>query len=144
MPVARTDLITAFPEFGDTTRYPASQVDYWLGIADAQVSKDRFGTSRDLAVMLFVAHNIVLSARSVVTAATGGAVGAPLAVASSKSVGGASISYDTSLTAIPGAGVWNATSYGQRYYQMLRAFGSGPLYRVPARSRTVSPWGWPV
>lgn len=132
--ISRTDLVTAFPEFQDTNRYPVSQIDYWLGIADAQVSKDRFGTSRDLAVMLFIAHNIVLSARNAATATTGGAVGTPLAVASSKSVGGASISYDTTLTAIPGAGIWNATSYGQRYYQMLRAFGSGPLYRVPARA----------
>lgn len=126
MTVAAADLRAAFPEFGDTTAYPDTQINFWLGQAPNQLNQTRLGASFDLATMLFVAHNIVLSGR----ASTGGpgTVGNASGVIQSKSVGGVSASYDSRLTATEGAGYWNATSYGQRLWGLLKAVSVGPTY----------------
>jgi hypothetical protein len=43
----------------------------------------------------------------------------------SKSVDGASISYDNATTAQEGAGFWNASIYGRELYQLMQLFGAG-------------------
>lgn len=127
--ITYADLIAAFPEFGAVSIYPQPQVEFWLAQAYTQLNADRFGASLGLAAMLFAAHNLALSAQA---ARAGSRGGGSLSVLSSKSVGGVSASYDTNLAATAGAGAWNATSYGQRLYTMIRAFGAGPVYRLPA------------
>lgn len=131
MAVTSASFRTMFPEFTDTAKFPDAQINAWLDQAPNQLSASRLGKSYDLAVMLFIAHNIVLSARAVASAAGSGVPGQATGPVSSKSVDKVSVSYDTGATAIGRAGAWNATSYGQRLYTLLRACGAGPLYFLP-------------
>lgn len=129
MAVTHQDFVTAFPEFSDVSVYPQSQFDFWEAQAYLQLNAGRFGTSLDLAVMLFVAHNLVLSAQARKSATSGGGVvSTSSSLVASKAVDKVSVSYDTTTTTIAGAGLWNATVYGQRLYAMIRAFGAGLLY----------------
>lgn len=142
--ITAADFRTAFPEFTSTTTYPGSQVDFWIAQGYAQLNAASFGAQLDLAVMLFVAHNVVLSARAAATAAKGQVVGASTGVVSSKSLGPGSMSYDTTLATYADAGIWNATIYGQRLYQMMRAYSAGPKYAPSWKAaRNVWPYGWP-
>ncbi len=129
MTIVAADLITAFPEFGSAVTYPAATINFWIAQAVNQVSATAFPVQAnyDYASLLFVAHNVSLAAR----AATGAARNAPGEVAgpySSKSVGGVSKSMDVGAVTNAGAGFWNTTSYGVRYYQMIKAGAAGPRY----------------
>lgn len=129
MAVTYNDFVAAFPEFSNETVYPQSQFNFWQAQAYLQLNAARFGASLDLAVMLFVAHNLVLSAQAKKSAASGGGVvSTSSSLVASKAVDKVNVSYDTTTTTIAGAGLWNATVYGQRLYQMIRTFGAGLLY----------------
>lgn len=136
MAVDRAALVAALPEFSDTAAYPDAQVTFWLSQAPLFLNAGVLGDRMDLATILFVAHNLVLSAGSAkAIAAGGGAVGATVAPVASKSVGPVSKSYDIGSVLVDGAGPWNATSYGSRLYQLLKAVTTGPFY-VPGYPRT--------
>lgn len=137
--------IAAFPEFSDEGAFPQSGIDFWIGQAYASLNTRIMGAQGDLAVMLYVAHNIAMGSRNAAFGASSnpGAVGQTQGPITSKSVGPVSVSYDVNSTLIPGAGPWNATTYGQRLYKLLQTYAAGGLY-VPgdafARAR-VNPWG---
>ena len=133
MTVAVTDFTSAFPEFNDFTKYPPGQISFWLGQAYSTLNAHRFGTNLDLAAMLYTAHNIVLSARAAATAASSGIVGEATGPTASKSVGPVSIGYDVGAAAIAGAGIYNSTSYGQRFIKICHIVGAGGLY-IPGNS----------
>lgn len=127
--ITHDQFVAAFPEFGNTTIYPTAQFDFWSSQAYLQLNAGRFGASLDLGAMLFVAHNIVLSAQATKSAASGGgAVAGTSGLVAAKAVDKVSVSYDNATATTAGAGLWNATVYGQRLYAMMRAFGVGPLY----------------
>lgn len=121
MTIAATDFTAAFPEFSNGTTYPLTQINFWIPQAYNQLNASRFGQTLDLAAMLFVAHNIVLSARDAATVNVGGIPGQATGPVNSKGVGQVHVGYDTPAMEIPGAGAWNATSYGQRLYRMMVA-----------------------
>lgn len=138
--ITYAQFIAAFPEFTSTTVYPQAQVEMWIPIAYSQLNATRFGASLDLAAMLFVAHNIIFSARAVRDAkAPGGIVGQATGPKNSAGVDKASVGYDASLTAIEGAGDYNYSTYGQRLYKMMQRFCSGPVY-APGPRRIVNPF----
>ncbi|KAA0117876.1 DUF4054 domain-containing protein [Methylobacterium sp. P1-11] len=132
MTITRADLLVAFPELAT---FPATQVDFWIGEAVNQLSSARFGMSYDLACMLYVAHQLSLSAAVTSAVASGGsATSVSLAPVTSKSVGPVSKSMDAGLTSFAGAGDWNATPYGVRFYGLLKRFAVGPVYRVAPKA----------
>lgn len=131
--VTYQSFVTAFPEFGNSALYPASQIEFWLPLAYTSLNAFRFGVQLPLAVMLFTAHNIILSAREVQSASGGKLVGNVQGALLSKSIGPISASYSGN-TAIDGAGAYNFTSYGQRLYTLMRAYAAGPKW-VPRTSR---------
>jgi len=131
--------IAAFPEFNAPATYPQAQVDFWIPQAYAQLNAMRFGASLDLAACLFVAHNIIFSARSARETAKGIVAGQATGPKNSASVDKASVGYDTGATSIQGAGDYNYTTYGQRLYMMMRKFCSGPAY-VPGPRRPTNPF----
>jgi len=137
MTVAYADFVAVFTEFSDSQKFPQVGIDFWIGQAPTQLNLPLFGQQADLATMLYVAHNLVLSAQNA-RAAQRGIPGAQISPVQSKTIGEISVAYDTKATTIEGAGAWNATSYGQRLYTMMKAVGIGPLYRVPPR--TVAAW----
>ncbi len=133
MVVDQLTFVSVFPEFGDATVYTPTAFLFWEAEAERTLNATRFGASLPLAVMLFIAHNLALSAQTAKSVASGGIPGSSLAAISSKSVGSVSVSYDTADSSIDGAGEWNSTGYGQRLYRMLKSFNTGPFYAAHPR-----------
>lgn len=117
-----------FPEFSDAAAYPAGNVQTWIIAGAEQIDQCRYGNQYNLAVCLFIAHNVVLAAHD---AKSGGGAAGPVV---SKTIDKLSVSYGTT-TAIEGAGIYNLTSYGQRLYKMMQTFNSGPVYIPRPRHR---------
>lgn len=136
--IAYADFIMGFPEFSNGVLYPKTQIDFWIPQAYAQLNAYRLCGTLDLAAMLFVAHNVSLSAREAASASAGQVSAATSGPIASKSIGKVSVSY-SSAGVIDGAGSWNDTIYGQRLYTMIRAFGAGPAY-VRGPRRAFGPW----
>ena len=115
---------SAYPEF-DSLQYPDAAVLVRLKLAEKFFSEERWPDEdvRAHCVGLYAAH--FLAAHG--SRAAGGEGGGATGVVASKSVDGASVSYDTSATTEEGAGFWNATTYGRELYQILRVFGAGAV-----------------
>ncbi len=141
--IIASDFVDAFPEFMNVAIFPTASIDFWITQAYNQLNATFFGTTLDLAAMLFVAHNIVLSARSARVAEFGGIPGEATGPINSKGVGAVHVGYGTLETAMAGAGAWNATLYGQRLYRMMVAVEAGGMYVPPACNIWPSSyWGW--
>lgn len=123
-----------FPELGAAAD---QTVQVWIEQA-AVLDGSRIGpVNYGLAQLLFAAHNVALGLQAA-KAATPGASFAPV---TSKGADGLSVSFDTNLTAIPGAGIYNGTSYGQRLWKLLEAAAMGGMYRAPAPRSHVFGYG---
>lgn len=115
------------PEFADIAKFPDAAVAFWLKWALLMVNEDRWGDVFDLGVEMFVAHNLALERRAQVAAAKGGIPGMQPGVLTGSSVDKVSVGYDASAGINLGAGHWNLTIYGTRFYQMAQQFGAGPI-----------------
>ncbi|TXN33904.1 DUF4054 domain-containing protein [Methylobacterium sp. WL19] len=133
MTVTRDSFTAVFKEFSDITAYPDAAVTFWIGQAEASLPQSIATAQLDLATMLYVAHNLTLSTLG----AAGGGAGA-FAPTTSKSIDKVSKSMDPSLVMTAGAGIWNATAYGQRLYALLRSFGTGGFYRPSRRAAAIT------
>ena len=134
--ITQIQFIENFPAFATQ---PPGQITFWLGQGYSQLNEWRFGEQLDYAIQLFAAHNLVLAMRDARNSAIGGAIGAAAGMINSKTVGGVTAAYDTASTAIEGAGIYNATSYGQTLYKLMQGVSLGVGY-VPGRAR---PFGLP-
>lgn len=125
MTVTLASFRAAFPEFA---AYPDTAVTYNLGLAGRLLSPARWGELYDDGVQFVTAHNLALSPDPATVAGTGGAaIGVPTGIVSAKSVGPISKTIDTSIGLEDGAGLYGATSYGRRYYQLLTLIGAGGI-----------------
>lgn len=125
------------PEFSNLTLYPVAMVNAWIPPAVEQMNAARFGTQYNLAVCLYIAHNVVLSARELAASAGAGnsVVGEAYGPVSDKSIDKLSVSYGEGAVATD-AGSFNLTSYGQRLYKLIQTYGTGPFYvAAPGRRR---------
>lgn len=112
--------------FRDPQAYPNGEIELWLDLADKVLLASRWADYHELGTALWVAHNLVLAKRDEKVADGGGIPGAPTGgIVSSKSVGSVSVSYDTQNGLEQGAGQWNLTSFGVRFYQLMRLVGMG-------------------
>ena len=123
--VVNADFRSSFPEFSDTSAYPDSQLDFWSSIAENQLISTVWGNIWAKAVMLYVAHEITLSAQNKVSATIGGPPGQSGGVAASKTVGSVSVSYDQNTTREKDAGFWNLTNYGTQLFRLMKLYGAG-------------------
>lgn len=130
MAVDRNKFNLIFPAFLDETRFSAPLFEMFLEIAEGQLPLDRLGKSADLAVMLYIAHNMQMN---VDAEASGGKI---TGVINSKSVGPVSVGYDTASVLDQNGGTWNLTTYGARLRRLLRASCAGGIY-VPPPARRV-------
>lgn len=112
----------AFPVFSDEVVWPDSGIKFWLELGQQLLSPSRFGKSYDKMVYLFTAHNLILDKQGASFAISGGSGNA--GAVASKTVGSASISYDTGSSLELDAGHWNATPYGKRFIWLIRLFGA--------------------
>lgn len=127
MAVTPAILRTAFPEFASTADFPDSQITFWTNIYSKLVGEDRWGELTDLGIMLASCHQLVLSAKAYKQAATGGTPGSNVGVLNSRSVDKVSLGYDVNVATEQGAGFWNQTTYGTRYWHYVQIFGAGPV-----------------
>lgn len=118
---------TEFPEFGDLVAYPTSMITFWATLAEQQVRQQAWGCMWQTGVKLYTAHEIVLAGQNSKLAAAGGMPGTSGGVANSKTVGSASVGYDSTATSEKDAGYWNLTNYGKQFIRMARMFGSGAI-----------------
>ena len=127
-----------YPEFASVALYQNSAVAYWTTVAGLLLRTERWGvgstaatapptTVLDVATELFVAHNLAIEKMAQDAAKRGGTPGVSQGPVSSKSVGGVSISYDTTAGIDKDAGHWNLTTYGTRLHWLMLMFGAGPV-----------------
>lgn len=123
-----SDFVGAFPEFTDTTTYPEGTFTFWQGIAVLRLNACRWGALLDFGAQLFIAHNMLEQARALKVAEMGGiSVGQVSGPVSAKAVDKLSYAFNTDAVTVEGAGDWNATTYGVRFYQLALMMGSGGL-----------------
>ena len=120
----------AFPAFSEAL-FPDARVAFWLLVGSKRISAERWDDLYDTGLCLFAAHNLTLErAAALDTNGTGGmSVAAGPVTSDSKSVGAISKSksYSQATTARPNAGQWNATIYGQQFYDLLMLIGVGGI-----------------
>lgn len=81
----------------------------------------------DYGLELMVAHNLVLERRAQDENNKGNVPGWGRGLINNASVDKASVGYDTSAVVEEGGGHWNLTTYGTRFYRLLRMVGAGPF-----------------
>lgn len=126
--VSVSQLRNQFSALKDERYFTDDLLTFWLMVASAMVSLERWATMWFLGVELFAAHHAVLDAYNQDTNNNGGIPGLNRGAISAESAGPVSLSYDTATTAEEDGGHWNLTVYGTRYLRLLREFGAGPVY----------------
>lgn len=118
---------TAFPAFSDSNKFPEAQVQFWLDFADQMHNADRWGGMLANGIMLYVAHHLSGDYMAMREAARGGAPGLRSNVISSEGGDNVNISFDTTSSSEEGAGHFNSTIYGKRWYALAQLHGAGPV-----------------
>lgn len=123
-PLTLEDFREIYPELTED-KYSDTAVKIRLSLADKFFAADRFDDPdiRAHVMGLYTAH--YLTAYGPAASGGIGSGGGTLGVVSSKSVDGASVSYDTSTGTEEGAGFWNLTLYGRELYRLMQIFGAG-------------------
>ncbi len=149
MTVTPASFRTNFPEFTDAVAYPDAQVSFYLSIAALSMDTTRWGGLLDFGTQLMVAHQLVIDRRAQLEAQSGGIPGTNTGPISSKSVDKVSVGFDTGAASEEGAGHWNLTVYGTRYWRLVLMIGAGPIQvglpdanTLPALSSLFA-WGMP-
>lgn len=119
---------TDFSEFADVSKYPDSLVTLWLTVALSLVGNtDRWGTLLWTAQELVTAHYLVLAARDRAAAVSGATPGTVQGLVTAEAAADLSTSYDVEALLLENAGLWNQTTYGQRYFSLSRLAGAGGI-----------------
>jgi len=139
-----TEFRADFPEFSNTTTYPDGVIQFWLNVAYKQLNSNRWGDLLDVAAELYTAHNIVLEAKAIREAGVaGGLVTGSPGMVTSKGVDKVSVGYDVNTATEEGAGFWNSTVYGTRFYRLMMLHGAGPLQVGIGVAPPLSGPAWP-
>lgn len=118
-----TEFRQQIPQFADAAKYPDTQVQFYLAMAEMSLPASRWGELYGFGLALFTAHNLALDQMS-----NGPIPGrSQFGLVASKSVGPASVSYDNSLFMLPNAGHWSLTMFGTRFVQTARLVGAGGI-----------------
>lgn len=134
MTLLYADFVAGFPEFSDTAKYPVATFNFWAAQADLNVNQRRAARQLTLALCLYVAHAVAMAAKAKADAAVGKTVGEVTGALTSKSVDKVAASYNPTTT-IEGAGPYNATLYGQRFYQMMSGLNTAMYVPGPGAVR---------
>lgn len=117
----------SFPEFSDTVKYPDTMINFWAAIAQQQVVQCKWQNMWLNGVYLYTAHEISIAALDQKTSKFGGQPGTSGGIANTKTVGNATVNYDSATTTEKDAGWWNRTTYGQQFIRLTRIFGAGAI-----------------
>ena len=117
----------SFPEFTDTIAYPDDMINFWSGFAVIQVSQCVWKSAWLQGVSLYTAHEITLARQNLKASGSGGTPGTSGGIANTKTVGSATVGYDTVSSAEKDGGYWNLTNYGKQFLRLARIFGAGAI-----------------
>lgn len=131
-----------YPEFSSTTLFPASQVNYWIGIAYSFLNANRWGQQLEFGVELYTAHNLSLEGRAKLDAQNNGIPGMSPGMVIAKTVGQVGIKYDNKPSQETDGGHWNLTIYGVRFLRIAKLMGAGPIQVGRSRLPPNSGPGW--
>lgn len=135
-----------FPAFASSAAYPDAEIQFWLTAAYVLHDPARWGDILDLGVQLYVAHNVAIDGAAGAGASGGGGIpGGVVGPVSSASVDKVSYSRDARAANLPDAGDFNLTTWGLRWYRLMRMAGAGPVQVgvPPGASNCPYPGGWP-
>lgn len=138
LPVSVPRFRKLLSEFEDSSVYLDDHISPWLAIAGRLMIRGTWGPMYEMGVCLFTAHQLALQRAAELSARRGGSPGVGLGIVNSKTVGGASIGYDTSVSLLKNGGDWNLTIYGIRFLGFARMFGSGGIQIVGSDAARVS------
>ena len=126
-PVTNDQFRQDYPEFASTVIFPESSLTYWLLIAFYMVNASVFVQLElyNMQMELFAAHHLKLEADAARVAANGGVGGTTQGPIASKSVDKVAVAFGVETSKEDGAGSYNLTIYGQRYWHMTQIFGAG-------------------
>lgn len=113
-----------YPEFTSPTDYPDAVINRHLAVAVKRLPESRWADLLDNGIGLYIAHYLALGARAKV-AVENGTVGQVEGLETQKTVDTVSVSMDVSAVTIADAGMWNSTSYGIQFYQLMMIVGAG-------------------
>lgn len=102
-----------YPVFNDMIQYAPEAVDYWISVAVARLNPFVWGELLNEGIYLFTAHKLWL--------------GRYPQLVSSKSVGGVSIAYNTTLGEMLNGGAYNLSVYGREFLALARIVGIGGI-----------------
>jgi hypothetical protein len=124
-----SDFRKDFPAFSDPTVYTEDALAFWIDVVLYQtpLNPRSWRNSLVLGQELYVAHMLTLERQNERQSQAGQA---PLALgpATSRSVGGVSVGYDSGSGAYTtDAGFWNMSTYGQRFYYFQNIAGIRPI-----------------
>jgi len=125
--VTVTSFRNDFPEFSNSGVYPDSIVTFWLNAGTQLFDPKVWSTFLDIAVELFIAHNLVQEQQSTNSANNSGVPGINSGPLSSKSVDKVSASYDAGIASMQGWGNFNLTTYGTRLAFFANLAGQGGI-----------------
>lgn len=117
----------AFPVFSDSNKFPEPQVQFWLDLADKVHNADRWGDVLSTGIMLYVAHHLSGDYMATKEVARGGAPGLRSGVISSEGGDNVNVSFDTTIGSEEGAGHFNTTIFGKRWFALAQLHGAGPV-----------------
>lgn len=127
------DFRASFPHFTEDIA-PDARVRFFLALAEKQLPPERWGDLLDDGIALLTAHNLSLEAEIVKDKTGAGAIAAAAGpvTSESKTVGSMSKSVSRSGaagqgTSLAGAGNYNATIYGQQFWQLAQIVGAGGI-----------------
>lgn len=116
-----------FPEFADKTVYLDSQVTFWSTLGAKLIRECVWTTCWQEGMSLYVAHEITLASQNAKISGAGGMPGTSGGVPNNKTVGSASVGFDSQATSEKDAGYWNLTNYGKQFIRLARIFGAGAV-----------------
>lgn len=116
-----------FPEFSNEKIYPDTIVLFWVGLATKLVPSCIWKDCWSQGVSLYIAHELVLASQNAKAASLGGSPGQQGGIANTKTVGSATVGYDSATSSEKDAGYWNLTTYGKQFIRLARIFGAGAI-----------------
>lgn len=116
-----------FPEFNSTEKYPTAMITFWAELAEMQVLASIWKNAVVKGQSLYVAHELVLASQSQKAAQVGGSPGQQGGIANTKTVGSATVGFDSATSSEKDAGYWNLTTYGKQFIRLARIFGAGAI-----------------
>lgn len=116
-----------FPEFNNAEKYPTTLIQFWTDLAVLQVRECIWKRAWNNGVSLYVAHELVLATQNEQASRLGGSPGQQGGIANTKTVGSATIGFDTATSTEKDGGYWNLTTYGKQFLRLARIFGAGAI-----------------